>query len=326
MLWHRLPIDEAHYDDALRLLGNSGVVVCLSKQDGVSASRIAVVPNRLPSACDNGSWPPFDDDETEYKLVAEFPLGCPPGIAERFAANAHRFGVTQRAWRVGAVVCNTKAGYRVLAGVLKPTENAGERRLIFAVLTQSANQDKAWELLRGARSFLHREQAERFVGLEFAIGFECKNPKCRELIVWNCGGSLVCDCCGSCVVEAAAPEVTTRPELSHGAAMDIPKALENAQLTHIRPVVISDALKLARMIATTCFGEKQRADGFTLIICDSNILLTPGECREIDSAGLLQSRTKYGYFRNDLDYRRFEVSIEECLCDPEKRRLIWDFV
>ena len=51
--------------------------------------------------------------------------------------------------------------------------------------------------------YLRREQSERFVGLDFAVGFEC--PNCKKLIPWEHGGLLECKFCHEAEVEAGSP-------------------------------------------------------------------------------------------------------------------------
>ena len=141
VLWDTLSLAKEHYDNALLMLGNAGVVSVFLKEDGENESWVAVVPSRLPSEPDDGAWPPLGVGRvSEYQLVITFPSGCPPGVAERFAAFAHRFGVTEQAWRVGAVVRNKSPRYRLLAGVLNPNVRLSiESRLVFTVRTGREN-------------------------------------------------------------------------------------------------------------------------------------------------------------------------------------------
>jgi len=328
VLWNKLSLDECHYNNALLMLGKSGVISCFLKDDGEDETWRAVVPSRLPRQPEVGVWPPPEANQSEHRLVVEFPAGCPPGIPERFAAFAHRLGVTQRAWRVGAVVRNkppSSPNYRVLAGVLHPNETGSENRLVFVVRTGSENRMFAWELLRSPVGFLQRLKSELLLGLDYAFGFEC--PHCRRLIVWDCQGRLVCGFChkGEVVAEALDPAESTPSDPLVSTIDEIGKALENGETADICPDITHTALRVARMLAMQGLGEGQRAHGCMIIVANVLELLKPSArpgAPPGDKSNKRQIRTGFGRFPKMSDFRQLDIKIQECIDNDTAKRVL----
>jgi len=117
-------------------------------------------------------WPtrlPAGDQQRELVLKLELYTGCPAGLAERFALDAHRFGTALCSWMNGVVL-------RSVRGPVACAERVAND-LFFRVRfdpQSELEQAAAWSLLSAAKQMLEEQRAKRFFGLLYDARMLCE--------------------------------------------------------------------------------------------------------------------------------------------------------
>lgn len=172
-LWRDTPLNPGDYDPFLNMLQSSSVILRLQSECG---NPIAVLPFRLPREPEHDKrdqhWPPKKHrNQREFEVNFVSKTGFPPGLAARFAADAHVLGWSLYCWETGTIVRDFDNIYIALA----------ERRrdkLAFAVRfkaqsTSNDHETMGWNALCRAQQMLH-EQRRSFPGLSYDEWLLCE--------------------------------------------------------------------------------------------------------------------------------------------------------
>jgi len=178
-LWRDIKgLDKKHYPQVIEMLVASGVILTL-KFDGENDA-VAIVPLRLAKEAEPLArarfWPALKpEQQRELELVFWLFAGCPAGLAELFASEAHRFGTSLHCWVTGVVT-------RSVTGPVVCTERVKEvypervkEGIVFKVRFNSDEEAAAWNLLSEANRLLESQGATRFPGLCYGARLRCED-------------------------------------------------------------------------------------------------------------------------------------------------------